>query len=50
MYRHMGLLDGILVVRSSGPEIRLTACDISDFLWMFRTKGRLFVPDSLTAH
>ncbi len=31
MYRHMGLLDGIRVVRSSDPEFRRAACDISEF-------------------
>ena len=31
MYRHMGLLDGIRVVRSSDPAVRRAACDIPDF-------------------
>jgi hypothetical protein len=31
MYRDMGLLDGIKVVRSSDPDLRKAACDISDF-------------------
>jgi len=31
MYRHMGLLEGIRVVRSSDPALRRAACDISDF-------------------
>ena len=31
MYTRMGLLDGIEVVRSSDPEFRRTACEISDF-------------------
>lgn len=31
MYRRMGLLDGIEVVRSGSPEFRRSACDISDF-------------------
>jgi len=31
MYSHMGLLEGIKVVRSSSPEFRRAACDISDF-------------------
>jgi hypothetical protein len=30
MYRHMGLLDGIRVVRSSDPALRRAACDISE--------------------
>lgn len=31
MYRRMGLLDGIRVVRSSDPEVRRAACDINEF-------------------
>jgi hypothetical protein len=31
MYRHMGLLDGIRVVRSSDPNFRRAACEISEF-------------------
>jgi hypothetical protein len=31
MYRGMGLLDGIEVVRSGDPDFRKSACDISDF-------------------
>ena len=31
MYRHLGLLDGIRVVRSSDPDFRRSACEISDF-------------------
>lgn len=31
MYRQMGLLDGIRVVRSSDPEVRRSACAIDDF-------------------
>ncbi len=31
MYRHMGLLDGIRVARSSDPEFRRAACDIAEF-------------------
>ena len=30
MYRRMGLLDGIQVVRSSDPAVRRSACEISD--------------------
>ena len=30
MYRRMGLLEGIRVVRSSDPAVRLAACDITD--------------------
>ena len=31
MYRGMGLLDGMDVVRSSDPEVRRRACDVEDF-------------------
>jgi len=31
MYRRLGLLDGIRVVRSSDPDFRRAACDISEF-------------------
>ena len=31
MYRRMGLLDGVRVVRSSDPVARRTACDVADF-------------------
>jgi hypothetical protein len=31
MYRRMGLLDGVTVVRSSDPAVRRAACDVPDF-------------------
>jgi hypothetical protein len=31
MYRRMGLLEGITVLRSSDPEFRRAACDVADF-------------------
>ena len=31
MYRRMGLLDGIRVVRSSDPAFRRAACDVAEF-------------------
>ncbi len=31
MYRRMGLLEGIRVVRSSDPEFRRAACEVTDF-------------------
>lgn len=31
MYRRMGLLDGIRVVRSSDPAVRRAACEVDDF-------------------
>jgi hypothetical protein len=31
MYRHLGLLDGVRVVRSSDPAIRRAACDVTEY-------------------
>lgn len=31
MYRGLGLLDGVEVVRSSSPEVRRAACDVGEF-------------------
>ena len=31
MYRHMGLLEGVEVVRSSAPQVRRAACEVADF-------------------
>lgn len=31
MYRNMGLLDGVRVVRSSDPAVRRVACEVEDF-------------------
>ena len=31
MYRHMGLLNGVRIVRSSDPAVRTAACPISDY-------------------
>ena len=31
MYRHMGLLDGVRVMRSSDPAFRQAACEVADF-------------------
>ncbi|CAN5221371.1 hypothetical protein BH10CYA1_BH10CYA1_07160 [soil metagenome] len=31
MYRDMGLIEGMKIVRSSDPEVRRTACDIDDY-------------------
>ena len=31
MYRQMGLLDGVRIVRSSDPAVRRAACDVPDF-------------------
>ncbi len=50
MYRAMSLLDGIRVVRSSDPAIRRAACDVRNFLWMFRMKAKSFAPAPKAAH
>ena len=41
MYRGMGLLDGVDVVRSSDPEVRRRACDVADFFVDVRSEGEL---------
>jgi hypothetical protein len=41
MYREMGLLEGVTVVRSSSPEFRLAACDISDFFVDIEHEGEI---------
>jgi len=41
MYRGMGLLDGVDVVRSSDPEVRRRACDVADFFVDVRSQGEL---------
>jgi hypothetical protein len=39
MYRAMGLLDGVEVVRSSDPAVRRRACDVDDFFVDVRHEG-----------
>jgi len=41
MYRHLGLLGGIEVVRSSDPEVRRRACDVRDFFVDVPYEGEL---------
>jgi hypothetical protein len=41
MYRGMGLLDGIEVVRSSDPTLRRRACDVADFFVDVPWQGEL---------
>jgi hypothetical protein len=41
MYRRMGLLDGIRVVRSSDPAIRREACEISEFFVDTQFEGEI---------
>ena len=40
MYRRMGLLEGIRVVRSSDPAVRRAACDVEDFFVDVPLPGR----------
>jgi hypothetical protein len=41
MYRRMGLLDGIRVVRSGDPAVRRAACDLTDYFVDVRHLGEL---------
>jgi hypothetical protein len=41
MYRRMGLLAGVRVVRSSDPEVRRAACDVADFFVDVPHEGEL---------
>jgi hypothetical protein len=54
MYHRMGLLTGIRVVRSSDPDLRRAACDISDFFADVPYAGEVvrarFCGDSLKLH
>ena len=54
MYRHLGLLDGIRVVRSSDPEFRRAACDVSEFFVDVPHAGEIvrarFMDGSLKLH
>jgi len=54
MYHHMGLLDGIRVVRSSDPALRRAACDVSEFFADVPHAGEIvrarFVDGTLKLH
>ena len=54
MYRHMGLLDGIRVARSSDPDFRRAACDVSEFFVDVPHEGEIvrarFVDGALKLH
>lgn len=41
MYRRMGLLDGIHIVRSSDPAVRNAACDVADYFVDVRYEGEV---------
>ena len=54
MYRSMGLLDGIRVVRSSDPDFRRAACDVPEFFVDVPYEGEIvrarFVDGALKLH
>ena len=54
MYRRMGLLEGVRVVRSGDPETRLAACDVADFFVDVPYEGELvrarYANGGLTLH
>lgn len=54
MYKAMGLIDGMKIVRSSDPEFRKAACDISDFYvdvpYEKETVRARFAESKLTLH
>jgi hypothetical protein len=54
MYRQMGLLEGVRVVRSSDPGLRRAACDIDDFYvdvpYSGETVRARFTPGALKLH
>lgn len=54
MYRRMGLLDGIRIVRSSDPAVRTAACDIADFFVDVPHQGEIvrarFIDGALKLH
>ena len=54
MYRQMGLLDGIRVVRSSDRAVRRTACDVADYFVDVPCEGEIvrarFVENTLKLH
>jgi hypothetical protein len=54
IYRGMGLLDGIRLARSSDPDFRRSACDISEFFVDVSHEGEIvrarFIDDSLNLH
>jgi hypothetical protein len=54
MYRRMGLLDGIRVARSSDPDFRRAACDVSEFFVDVPHEGEIvrarFIDGALKLH
>jgi hypothetical protein len=54
MYRHMGLLEGVRVVRSSDPNLRRAACDVAEFFVDVPHEGEIvrarFVDGALKLH
>lgn len=54
MYRSMGLLDGIKILKSSDPQFRKAACDLNDFYADIKYDGEVvrarFNKDHFTLH
>ena len=54
MYRGLGLLDGIRVVRSSDPAVRQAACEVAEFFVDVPYEGEIvrarFADETLTLH
>lgn len=54
MYRHLGLLEGVRVVRSSDPAVRRAACDVSEFFVDVPHEGEIvrarFIDGALKLH
>jgi hypothetical protein len=54
MYRRLGLLEGIRIVRSGDPAVRAAACDISEYFVDVPYEGQIvrarFAGDSLQLH
>jgi hypothetical protein len=54
MYRRMGLLEGVRVVRSSDPAVRRAACDVSEFFVDVPREGEIvrarFLDGTLKLH
>jgi hypothetical protein len=54
MYRRLGLLEGVTVVRSSDPALRRSACDVADFFVDVPHEGEIvrarFGPEGLRLH
>ncbi len=54
MYRRLGLLEGMRVLRSGDPEVRAAACEVDDYFVDVQHEGELVrarhAPDALRLH